>query len=115
LKIAAFLLSSFRKKGDFSMTLLELLNPAGASEINRLHAPRLDTLNGKKIGVLSDDVWQAHRTLPLVCELLREQFPESSIASPEEYITGTEAIDRDETADLVKKKGWQAVIVGNAS
>ena len=97
------------------MASLELLNPAGASEVTRLHAPRLDTLNGKTIGVLSNDVWQAHRTLPLVCELLKEQFPELTIAPSGEFIPRNEVIDSDKTADLAKKKGWQAVIVGNAS
>jgi hypothetical protein len=94
---------------------MQVLNPTGASEITRLHAPRVDTLNGKTIGVLSNDVWQAHRTLPLVCELLKQQFPNSAIAPLEDVKLGNEAIEKDETADLVKKRGWDAVVIGNAS
>lgn len=97
------------------MTTLELFDPSGASEVNRLHATRLDTLNGKTIGVLSNDSWQAHRTLPFVCELLKAKFPEAKIAPPEAYITGFDAIDSDASADLAREKGWDAVIVGNAS
>ena len=97
------------------MSSLEVLHPAGDTEITRLHAPRLDSLNGKTIGVLSNDSWQAHRTLPLVRKLLKERFPDSAIVPPDEFITGMEVIDSDKTADLAKKKGWQAVIVGNAS
>ena len=97
------------------MTSLELMNPTGASEIEVLHAPRIDSLDGKRIGVLSNDVWQAHRTLPVVCELLKKKFPGATVATPEEYIIGNDVISGDETADLVEKKGWEAVIVGNAS
>ena len=38
------------------------------------HAPRLGSLNGKKIGFLSIDEWQAYRTLPLLQNLLRVDF-----------------------------------------
>ena len=97
------------------MTTLQLLNPAGAAEITELHAPRLDTLNGKTIGVLSNDVWQSHRTLPLVSKLLKERYPESTVVPADGFITGMDAMNSEQTADLVQQKGWQAAVVGNAS
>lgn len=97
------------------MTTLNLLNPTGDAEITRLHASRLDTLDGKTIGVMSNDVWQAHRTLPLVCEILKERFPEATVIPEESYIVGMRVIPGDEAADLAKERGWDAVIVGNAS
>ena len=96
------------------MTTLELFNPTGAAEITELHAPRLDTLNGKTIGVLSNDVWQSHRTLPLVIKLLKERFPDSTVVPAEEFIIGMDAMNSEQAADLVQQKGWQAAVIGNA-
>ena len=97
------------------MTILGLHNPTGAAEITELHAPRLDTLNRRTIGVLSNDVWQSHRTLPLVGKLLKERFPEATVVPAEAFITGMDAMNSEQTADFVKQKGWQAAVVGNAS
>ena len=49
---------------------MEVYDPSGSTEITELHAPRLETLNGKKIALLSNDSWQAHRTLPLVGKMI---------------------------------------------
>ncbi len=48
------------------MEVLEVFDPSGLTEVTELHAPRLETLEGKRIGLLSDDMWQAHRTFPLI-------------------------------------------------
>jgi len=97
------------------MYVLEVFDPAGATEINTPHAPRLDTLDGKTICELSNDQWQAHRTFPLIRELLQKQFPTVKIIPYTEFPEGTSEIDSDGVADLVKDKGGQAVIVGNAA
>ena len=94
--------------------VIEVFNPAGATEITTLHAPRLDTLEGKTIYLLSIDAWQAHRTFPLIRELLQERFPTATIVPHTELFEGTAQIDSDEVADLIEKKGGQAVIIGNA-
>ena len=44
---------------------MEVFNPTGAAGVTAPFAPRLKTLHEKKIGLLSNDIWQAHRTLPL--------------------------------------------------
>ncbi len=44
------------------MEVLEVFDPSGLTEVTELHAPRLETLEGKRIGLLPDDMWQAHRT-----------------------------------------------------
>ncbi|MFC1966453.1 hypothetical protein ACFLWI_05865 [Chloroflexota bacterium] len=91
------------------MYSLEVFNPTGATEITKPHAPRLDTLEGKTIYILSNDSWQAYRTLPLIRELLQEQFPTATM------VTHTAQVDSDEVADFIKEKGGQAVIIGNAA
>ena len=99
------------------MYLLEVLNPTGATERTSLHAPRLDTLEGKTICELSNDSWQAHRTFPLVRELLSKRFPTLKIVPCTELPFGRggfEGIDTDEAADFIAEKGYQGVIIGNA-
>ena len=53
---------------------MEFINPTGGTEIIHTHAERLDTLDGKTIGFLTNDEWQAYRTLPVIKEALEDQF-----------------------------------------
>ena len=56
------------------MSNLELIDPTGSTEVSHLHAPRLDDLRGKTVAMLSDDMWQAHRMLPLLRQQLEARF-----------------------------------------
>ncbi len=97
------------------MEVLEVFDPSGLTEVTELHAPRLETLEGKKIGLLSDDMWQAHRTFPLIQKLLGERVPGATVIPYTELPLGNSKIDLDETADLIAEEGFDAVIVGNAA
>lgn len=99
------------------MHTLELFEPSGATEITRLHAPRLRSLEGRTIAIHSNEIWQAHRTLPLLRTLLEDRFENITILTEEEFpeirmISGrTDAEDR---TDALVRRGVDAVIVGNA-
>lgn len=93
---------------------LELYDPSGALEAPERHAPRLDTLAGKTICELSNGVWEAERTFPAFRELLQRQFPDARIVPYTEFPIGNNQIDVDEIVELLKQKGCQAVISGNA-
>ena len=93
---------------------LKLYNPTGAREVTTLFAPRLDTLAGKTICELSNNGWQAHRTFPLVRELLKRQFPTAKIIPHTEFPSGTTDIQTKKAIDAIKKAGCDAVITGNA-
>jgi len=93
----------------------EVFDPGGATEIARLHASRLDTLAGKTVALLSDDMWQAHRMLPLLRDRLQAQYPDATFLAETEFPMGTREIDCEETVDAVMARGADAVIVGNAS
>lgn len=97
------------------MNSLEIFDPSGATEITQLHAARLGSLEGKTVAMLSDDMWQAHRMMPLLREMLEERFDDITIIPETEFPMGNTAIDRDETADMFVERGVDAVIVGNAS
>ena len=95
------------------MQTLDVFDPSGATEITRLHAPRLDSLEGKKLAFLSNDMWQAHRMLPA----LREMFEASGaeVIPETEFPMGNVLIDRDETVDQIAARGVDGVVIGNAS
>ena len=96
-------------------SILEFYDPTGAMEITEVHAPRLDTLEGKTICELSNDTWQAHRVLPEIRRLLQERFPTAKFIPYTEFPTGNEGIDTEKAAELVARAGAHAVIIGNAS
>jgi len=94
---------------------MDVYDPSGATEVTRVHAPRPDALAGKTIALLSDDMWQAHRILPLVGQHLARRFPGVQVIAESELPMGNTLIDRDETAEILARKGIDAVVVGNAS
>ena len=97
------------------MTTLDIFDPSGATDILQLHAPRLNNLEGKTIGFVSNDDWQAHRTLPLVAELFEKKFGGLKVVPPNEFPLGNFNIDNDKTVERAKEMGVDAVVVGNAA
>ena len=94
---------------------LEFHDPSGALSVAQPHAPRLDSLNGKKIGFLTNDQWQAYRMLPRLRELIAEDFPHAQILPLDAFPQGNAEIPKEATAELVKLAEVDAVIIGNAS
>ena len=97
------------------MIALHVFDPSGATEITRLHAPRLDSLANKNIAMLSDDMWQAHRMLPMIRHYFVATFPGIEVIPETAFPMGNTAMDREETADLLVERGVDAVVVGNAA
>ncbi len=97
------------------MVKLEFHDPSGTLEVTHAFAPRLDTLAGKKIGIVTNEQWQAYRMLPLLRDLLKEDYPDVEVLPVDAYPQGNALIPTEETAKLVKRSGVDAVIVGNAA
>ncbi len=97
------------------MVKLEFHDPSGALEVTQAHAPRLASLEGKRIGFVSNEQWQAYRMLPLLKEMLEADFPGIEVLPIDAYPQGNALISTEETAALVKKSRVDAVIVGNAA
>ena len=94
---------------------LEFHDPSGALATTVPHAPRLASLAGKRIGFLSNEQWQAFRTLPLLKQLLEADFPGIEVLPIDTFPQGNANIGAEETAALVKRSGVDAVIIGNAA
>jgi hypothetical protein len=97
------------------MTRLEFYDPSGTLEVTVPFAKRLDSIEGKKIGFVSNEQWQAYRMLPLLKELLEKDFKDVEVLPIDAYPQGNALIGNEDTATLVKKSGVDAVIVGNAA
>ena len=94
---------------------LEVFNPCGGIETTQLHAPRLDTLAGKTLCEISNASWEDRRTFARVRDLLQKRYPDLKIIPAAEFPMGTRSIDVDTIGDLVKEKGCDGAIVGNAA
>jgi hypothetical protein len=97
------------------MTKLEFYDPSGILEVSVPFAKRLDTLEGKKIGFVSNEQWQAYRMLPVLKGLLEKDFKGIEVLPIDAFPQGNGLIGNEETAAAVKKSGVDAVIVGNAA
>ena len=97
------------------MIKLEFHDPSGAVVVKRAHAPRVASLAGKRIGFVSNEQWQAYRMLPLLKGLLEADFPGIEVLPIDAFPQGNALIGNEETAELVKASGVDAVIVGNAA
>jgi hypothetical protein len=97
------------------MQTLEVFDPSGATEITQLHASRLGSLEGKTVALLSNDMWQAHRMLPMLREILESRYEGITVIPETEFPMGNTQIDKEETVDMLAERGADAVIIGNAS
>ena len=97
------------------MVTLEFHDPSGTLEVTQPFAARLDTLEGKRIGFVSNEQWQAYRMLPALKSMLEQDFPAVEVLPIDAFPQGNALIGTEETAMAVKKSGVDAVIVGNAA
>jgi hypothetical protein len=97
------------------MIAIELHDPSGRLEVTQPHAPRLDSLEGKRLGFVSNEQWQAYRMLPLLKGLLERDFAGIEVLPIDAFPQGNALIGNEETASRVKRSGADAVIIGNAA
>ncbi len=94
---------------------IEVYNPCGTVQVTNRHAPRLDTLRGKTIGELTNGKFQYDRTFPVLRESLQKRFPDAKIIPYTEFPIGAiGVVDVEGIGEIVKAKGCDCVIVGNA-
>jgi hypothetical protein len=90
---------------------MEVFDPSGAIEVTASFAERLDTLEGKRIALLSNEMWQAQRTLALLRQRLQERYPKATLV----HVPAGERIQSDEVIESLARDGYDAVVVGNAA
>jgi hypothetical protein len=103
------------KPEENGMVTIEYHDPCGALDASKPHAPRLASLAGKRIGLLSNAKWQAFRMLPLLKTLLEADVPGIEVLPEDRFPQGNAVIGNEDVAQLVKQSGVDAVIIGNAA
>jgi hypothetical protein len=94
---------------------LEFYDPSGRLDITEQFAQRLPSLHAKRIGILSNDQWQAHRTLPVLKALMESDFPGIEVLPIDTFPQGEHAVGADSTIQQVKESGVDGMIIGNAA
>ena len=97
------------------MARLELHDPTGSIEVRQPHAKRLRSLEGTRIGVLTNEQWQAYFALPVLQSLVERDFPGAKVLALDTFPKGNDHIGLSATAQLVKESEVDAVIIGNAA
>jgi hypothetical protein len=97
------------------MIKLEFHDPSGALDKATPHAARLNSLAGKRIGLLSNGQWQAYRMLPMLKTMLEADFPGIEVLSEDNFPQGNAFIGNEDVAQQVRDSGVDAVIIGNAA
>jgi hypothetical protein len=97
------------------MVTLEFHDPSGLLEVTQPHAPRVASLEGMRVGFVSNEQWQAFRMLPMLKEMLEADFPGIEVLPVDAFPQGNVLIGSEETAALVKQSGVDAVIIANAA
>ena len=97
------------------MFKVEFYDPSGIVEASGQPAPRLGSLQGKRLGFISGEQWQAHRVLPEIKSLLEQDFPGIEVLPVDAFPQGFQRIVTEETAALVKQSGVDGIIIGNAA
>jgi hypothetical protein len=97
------------------MVRLEFHDPSSTLEVTQPFAPRLPKLEGKRIGFVSNEQWQAYRMLPMLKSMLEQDFKDIEVLPIDSFPQGNSLIGTEETAKAVRESGVDAVIIGNAS
>ena len=90
---------------------IEVFDPCGLAEITVPFASRVESLDNKTIGLLSNGHWQAGRTFPLLKELLAERYPTAKIVT----LDAGYGFDKDPVIEQLIAAGCDAAIVGHAA
>jgi len=97
------------------MPEIALYDPTGSTEISVAHAPRMDTLDGKRVAFLTNEQWQAYFTLPALRAQIQADFPGAEVLAIDAFPKGNEQISSDLVARMVHEQRIDAVIIGNAA
>ena len=90
---------------------MQVFDPNGITETTVPFAARLESLGGKRIGLLSNQMWQAEKALRALQEALQKRFPTSTF----HFIPAGGEIQSDPTVAAIAREGCDAVIVGAAA
>lgn len=95
---------------------LTVYDPSGNVEVTETFSPRLDTLDGKTIAFLGNDMWEEDRTFALLQELMAKNYPTTTIITPDNFPRHSDLLTVADNGlpEMMKEKNADGVILGNA-
>ena len=92
---------------------IKLYDPTGNVAITQTHAPRLDTIEGKTIGLVVNDVWESDRIAEKLTELFAAKYPSVKILGPDNFTRGSEyiTVDNNGIYEQAEALGVDGIIV----
>ena len=85
---------------------LEVLNPSNDMVLDKMNAPRLDTLNGKTVCCIwGTRLYRGDEIFPVLTDMLQKKYPTATIVPWTEMRGGNPVTE-------LKEKGCDAVING---
>jgi hypothetical protein len=90
-------------------------DPRGTKEITHVHAPRLQTLDGKRVALVSNDMWQADPMLRVLHEALSAKLPNTVFLTHDKFPRGNSHIDSPTLVKALAAEKIDAAILGNAA
>jgi hypothetical protein len=103
--------------------IYSVVSPAGEIVVKKQGlSPRLESIEGKTIGLLWNKVFRGDETLPMIGELLQERYPGLKLVPWEEFpvtsVPALHATRQQQTLQLLTdellERRVDAVIAGNA-
>ena len=96
--------------------VLRVYDPSGHTRVTQAFAPRLDSLEGKKIAFIADDLWETDRTFSVIKELLEKMIPGIVIYTQDQFPHGTQTLNaaNNGVAEMLVELGIDGAIIGNA-
>jgi hypothetical protein len=100
----------------------EVVSPLGEPVVNRIAmAPRLNTLEGKRIGEIWNGGFRGDESFPMIGKMLRERYPTLKLIPYTEFplvtIASLHPEKKEKTLEdlrtKIKEKGCDAAIIGN--
>ena len=96
---------------------LEVFSPGGSTEVTQLHAPRLNSLEGKTICEITNGDYNFDNTFPRLRQVLQNLYPTATIIPYTEFETIDHVVSEESMAGIIealKTADCNGVIVGNA-
>jgi hypothetical protein len=91
-----------------------VLSPIGETTVKLIEmAPRLDSLQGKTVCMVSNSAFKVNVTMPAIAKTLQAKYPGIKIIPYTEMATAFSGSDWDAKQGEFKSKGCNAVITGN--
>jgi hypothetical protein len=91
-----------------------VISPIGETTVKLIEmAPRLDTLAGKTVCMVSNSAFKVNITHPAIAKALQAKYPTLKIVPYTDMATAYSGADYEAKAGEYKSKGCNAVITGN--